>query len=300
MATQITQDKIGGGNTKSPPTISVRSRKWIIVINNYTEKKLLKLLSFFKSDSKYYILAKEIGESKTPHIQAYCNLKTQRTFNAMKKDFPTAHLEVAKGTDKQNFMYCSKDGDFQTNMKFKIPKKIIDPLEGKELYNYQTEIIEIINNGDNDRAINWYYEPIGNTGKSSLCKHLCMNYNCMILNGKQSDMFNAILQFNESTGDFPEVIIIDIPRSMSGFVSYGGIEKIKDGCFYSGKYEGGMCVFNCPTVICFSNSEPDKFKMSQDRWNICEIAIDNVIDIGVEMTISVPDVSSSEESGSSI
>lgn len=280
--TQITQNKLGGGNTKSPPKPTksckktndnnkIRARKWIIVVNNWKNEELLKLLNFFKTSSKSWILAKEKGESGTPHIQSYCNLKTQKSFSSMKKDFPRAHIEIAKGTDKQNFLYCCKDGDYETNMKYIVPKAIIDPLDGKTLYDYQNEIIEIVKNGDDDRTINWYWETAGNVGKSALCKHLCLKYNCLILNGKQSDMFNAILQYNIKKGDFPEIIIIDIPRSMSDYVSFGGIEKIKDGCFYSGKYEGGMVVMNCPTIICFANTQPDESKMSADRWNINEI-----------------------------
>lgn len=282
---QIAQVNLGGGNTIIPPK---KSRKWILVINNYTKKNYLELLKYFESYAKLYILAKEIGENKTPHIQAYCNLKIQRTFLTMKKDFPTAHIEQAKGSDKQNFIYCAKDGDFKTNMKFKIPRKVIDPLYGKTFYDYQKEVIDLIQKGDDDRTINWYWEPTGNTGKSALCKHLCMRFNCMILNGKQSDMFHAILQYNENTGDFPEVIIIDIPRSMSDYVSWGAIEKIKDGCFYSGKYEGGMCIFNSPIIICFANVDPVTNKMSEDRWNIKLIT-------GIGSSITEVQLSSSEE-----
>jgi len=69
----------------------------------------------------------------------------------------------------------------------------------------------------------------------------------------------------------PKVVIIDIPRTSESFVSYGGIEKIKDGCFFSGKYESGMVLYDNPHVICFANFPPVSETMSADRWHIVKI-----------------------------
>eukprot|EP00955_Chlamydomonas_euryale_P043775 352710-Chlamydomonas_euryale.AAC.2 len=43
------------------------------------------------------------------HWQCYWRLPTQCSWNALKKKFPTAHIEIAKGTDHQNEVYCSKE-----------------------------------------------------------------------------------------------------------------------------------------------------------------------------------------------
>jgi hypothetical protein len=55
-------------------------------------------------------------------------------------------------------------------------------------------------------------------------------------------------------------------------VNYGAIEQIKNGLLFSGKYEGGQCVFNQPHVIVFANAEPKEEQMSMDRWDIREIS----------------------------
>jgi len=152
-----------------------------------------------------------------------------------------------------------------------VPKPIRDPLAGKVLRPFQQTVMDIIDVEEPDeRIIYWFWETIGNVGKTALCKHICLKYpkRVLIVNGKQSDMFNAVLSFKESTGDYPSIIIIDIPRSMINYVSWGGIEKIKDGLFYSGKYEGGQCVFNCPHVVCFANSAPNMELLSEDRWRV--------------------------------
>ena len=88
-----------------------RNRAWTITLNNYTESDLFAIKSLFKLGA-YAICGKEVGESGTPHLQAYIRLKDALTLATMKKHIGKAHLEVAKGDDKQNQTYCSKDGNF--------------------------------------------------------------------------------------------------------------------------------------------------------------------------------------------
>lgn len=261
---------LGGGNTSSPPKVLNRSRRFSFTINNYEEKEIELLMTLFSND--LYIMGREVGKKGTPHIQGYVEFKNARSYDSLKKIMPTAHIEKARGNRKKNFIYCSKDGNFETNITgIIIPKKIRDPLEGKELKPFQQEIIDLIKEEPDDRTIHWYWEKDGCKGKTALCKHICIHNNCLILNGKQNDMFDAILRWKEQKGDFPDTIVIDIPRSNIDYVSWGAIEKIKDGLFYSGKYEGGMVIMNSPHVICMANSMPELSKLSLDRWNIKHI-----------------------------
>ncbi len=59
---------------------------------------------------------------------------------------------------------------------------------------------------------------------------------------------------------------------MEDYVSYQALEEIKDGIFFSGKYEGGMKIFNSPHVICFANFSPAEHKLSGDRWVVEEVS----------------------------
>lgn len=272
--TQMTQVNSGQGNTNNCPDFSKRGRKWCFTLNNWTEEKYDSITQYIIEASKYYIVGKEVGASGTPHLQGYIEFKSQRSFSSIQKKLMGSHIEIAKGNAKSNFEYCSKDGDYITNMvDYKPKEKIIDPLDGLTLHTYQKDILELIKTGDDDRSIRWYYENNGNVGKSALCKHICINYDALILSGKQNDMYNAILLYNEKKGHYPKTIIIDIPRSQKDYISYGGIESIKNGCFYSGKYEGGMVVMNCPTVIVMANQEPDYDTMSMDRWKVVNVSI---------------------------
>ena len=55
------------------------------------------------------------------------------------------------------------------------------------------------------------------------------------------------------------------------YLSYTGIEEVKNGCFFSQKYESAMVVMPYPTIIVFANEEPCYGKMSQDRWRVQQI-----------------------------
>lgn len=82
-----------------------RSRSWCI-----TEHKNFNLKF---EDAEYWIIGQEIGkETKKEHLQCYVYYKDARSFTAMKKDFPTSHIEAAKGSPWQNRQYCIKDGTY--------------------------------------------------------------------------------------------------------------------------------------------------------------------------------------------
>ena len=84
---------------------ATRSRTYCMTINNYDLDDIEKLKNL---KYKYLIIGDEVGESGTPHLQIFVHLKSASKFSALKLKFPRAHIEVAKGNDKQNREYCSK------------------------------------------------------------------------------------------------------------------------------------------------------------------------------------------------
>jgi len=60
---------------------------------------------------------------------------------------------------------------------------------------------------------------------------------------------------------------------MEEYISYGAMEKIKNGFYMSSKYESKPIIRNCPHIICFANFEPDYDKLSQDRWKVHNIGV---------------------------
>lgn len=263
------------------PSNGSRGRKWVMTINNYTSDiydSTLKELEL----SKRWIIGEEKGSSGTPHLQIYVEWNNQLTFMSMKKRFPTAHIEKAKGNEESNFLYCSKEGRYKTNIVPKTAKKTpednrkyiaelcLKPYENIEWKDWQAKVLSLVNGEPDPRKIHWYWEDRGNVGKSFLVKYLCITKDVIICDGKKNDIFN---QVNEclSVGKIPKIILMDIPRTMEDRVAWGTLEQLKNGCLYSGKYEGGMCIFPNPHVICFANFEPDQNSMSSDRWDIVSL-----------------------------
>jgi len=277
---------LGGGVILDPSPAAeykknTKSRGWIFTLNNWTEEEYATIKDFVLKKTDFYIIGKEVGESGTPHLQGYFYKKDKIRFGQLKVLCNRWSLKMARGSPEHNLTYCSKDGDFITNIqKKKTPDEFIKETEQKILHNeyadvvwkpWQQEILNIIETKPDNRTIHWYYETKGNTGKSFLTKYIALKYNVIIADGKKADIFNQVNMMMREQQQIPAVIILDVPRRNQGYVSYGVLEQLKNGMIYSGKYEGGRCIFESPHVIVFSNSLPDTSEMSADRWHIVNI-----------------------------
>jgi len=258
-----------GGNTNPPPKKRcVPSKRWCFTWNNYPDDAMETLETIFKDFDIEYVVGREVGAEGTPHLQGYIesNLKIRPV---EKLKLPTAiHWEKCKGSRAQNVDYCTKDGQYTHSLKLKPPRKLklITPREG-----WQQDIVNLVQTEPNDRDIHWYWETTGGVGKTSLCKYLVVKHGAIILGGKAADIRNGILDYLNTNGNVPDIVVINLTRSQETFVSYEGIENIKDMLFYSGKYEGGMVCGVPPHLIIFSNFAPQKYKVSSDRWCVTEI-----------------------------
>lgn len=283
-------ENVGLGNTKPIQQKSkkktTRSRCWVFTLNNYTNKEYEDILKAFNAKNGCeYIVGKEIGKkNNVKHLQGYVNLRSAMSFSAIKKLMPNAHIEKARGNKQKNFDYCSKDGNYETNMKLKNIKNVREILknlclkeyEGVVWKTWQQKVLDILSNKPDKRKIHWFWEETGNVGKSFIAKYICLTMEVIIADGKKSNIFN---QVNQSIleGKIPEIILLDVPRSNKKFVNYGMLEQLKEGFVYSGKYEGGKCIFPKPHLIIFANSEPELLEMSLDRWDIYEIGAEKII-----------------------
>lgn len=89
-----------------------KSRKWSFTLNNPTADEKSSL-SDAQDRYTYCIVGNEVGESGTPHLQGFIYFPSRVRMNTVKSVVGTrAHVEMSRGTIKQNFDYCSKDGDF--------------------------------------------------------------------------------------------------------------------------------------------------------------------------------------------
>lgn len=90
------------------------AKRWCFTINNYTAVEQQAILDS-ADNFDYLILARERGDSGTPHLQGFLILSTKLRLNGVKAlpGFRRAHLEAARGTPKQASDYCKKDGDYE-------------------------------------------------------------------------------------------------------------------------------------------------------------------------------------------
>jgi len=255
-------------------------KKWIFhqVVDGKSEREILDqmdtMLKAFEG-YKYTFQLERGNQCGRLHWQGF--VEATRKFRFLERFSKRTGINFAMkafGNEFQNLDYCSKDFTFVGHRHTSI-KRIVDPLEGVELRAWQKRTLEVIGEETrtpDNRKIHWFWEPEGGIGKTSLIKHVCMtNKRAIVLGGKAADMKNGIIEYHKKTGFYPEIIFINIVRSMESFVSYQGIEEIKDGIFYSGKYEGGMAIFNSPILIIMANFEPNISALSLDRWNIIKI-----------------------------
>jgi len=120
--------------------------------------------------------------------------------------------------------------------------------------------------------VRWYWETTGNAGKTALTKYMVHYHRAMLLSGRGTDVLNAIITHHKDSGEWPDIVIYDVPRSLDmEYLSWSAIEAIKNGIFYSGKYEGGWCHMAPPHLVIFANEAPPLEKLSQDRWKVVNI-----------------------------
>ena len=66
---------------------------------------------------KYFCLADEIGEKGTPHTHIFVCFGSRVRFSKLKRHFPEAHIEPAKGTVESNIDYIRKSGRWEDSEK---------------------------------------------------------------------------------------------------------------------------------------------------------------------------------------
>jgi len=136
-----------------------------------------------------------------------------------------------------------------------------------ELRPWQQVIYEMIKEPcKDDRKIYWFWEDVGNIGKTAFCKYCHVMQRASIVRG------GALKDIAFSLPDDPSIVIFDITRTVECRVNYEAIEACKDGMIFSAKYESKMKVFNSPWVIIFANFEPEIDKLSKDRWEIVHLS----------------------------
>lgn len=258
----------GRGNTKPCRSQTTMAKHWCFTYNNYTEDEIRSIDLQLREKCKKFVFQEEKGESGTPHLQGYLELTKKQRWNTILPELKKIHWEICRDINCA-IDYCQKD-DTRVGKIYKWgfpkPLKIIT-----ELKPWQKEIDDLLKTEPDDRKIYWYYDTVGNIGKSAFTKYCFVKYNSLFIDeGKKSDIMNMVFNYIEKNEELKSVII-DVPRDNGNLISYKSIESIKNGLIANTKYETGAVAFNTPHVIVFANCPPDYSRFSSDRWVVKDL-----------------------------
>lgn len=89
------------------------AKRYCFTLNNYGEGEYTHLREQLQEHGSYAVIGKEVGSNGTPHLQGYVIWNQRTSFEASKhRCGDRCHLEISKGTPRQNRDYCTKGGDF--------------------------------------------------------------------------------------------------------------------------------------------------------------------------------------------
>ncbi len=291
MSTLSTDGSGEGNSNSSPSKRPTASKYWVFTFNNYSKEEVATLDTCLREKCEKFIYQPELSESGTRHLQGFVKFNEK---NRPLEAVPIKGIHWAKmkkkSTEDDNYRYCSKEdtknGDTVIfNMTAPKDMKPIYYENIEEFYDWELELLEEIKVYKENRTIIWRYETKGLAGKTTFLKYLYTHQNelnikgMVVVSGKSADMKNCIVDYFNKMNETPGLVVVNIPRSTNmDYVSYTGIEELKDMFFYSGKYEGGMICGPRPMFIVMSNEEPIYDKMSSDRWDVKNIGNEKNLD----------------------
>lgn len=96
-------------------TAGVKSRSYMLTINNYSDEEYESVLRLGEEKSvKYLSVGKEVAPTTgTKHIHVYVYFNNPVSFNPLKKKFARARIDRCRGTPEQCSAYTQKDAVFQ-------------------------------------------------------------------------------------------------------------------------------------------------------------------------------------------
>jgi len=90
------------------------AKRWCFTINNYTEVEYEYVWRALEDNCEYAVVGREVGEQGTKHLQGFGMFRIRSSLQTVKLLLHSrAHLEVARGTPRQNRVYCTKGGEYR-------------------------------------------------------------------------------------------------------------------------------------------------------------------------------------------
>lgn len=260
-------------------TLDIQGKIWSVRL---TKSKVVQFESLVQLVERFekYAFQEECGEGGVAHYQMCIVTKGRSRRSAMRKMFKDAFPELEFPSIDYLEKATSIEGcqEYSTKLETRVSGPWIKGFEEdyeKITYEYlrpwQKEIVDNIKR--DGRTINWYWEPVGSVGKSTIGLHLVDFRKALVINGKGTDIMYGFACLRDSQGAVP-IVVLNIPKSDDGTkVAYGTIETLLDGVAFVNKYESRMIRFKPPAVIIFANFAPDLRKYTKRRWNVVRLDV---------------------------
>lgn len=228
-----------------------------MTIPRYFPKK--GVITFCKNSCKKWVIGFEKGKGGYEHYQV--RLSTSLSFEGLKTVFPKAHIE--KCTDTWN--YEKKEGHY---ICWNDTREIQTARFGRLRENQRRIVRSCIR--QSNRSITVVYDPCGGSGKSWLARNLYERGKAQYVPPYLNSV-KDIIQFVASGYGEEGIICIDLPRSWKWSKElYTGIEAIKDGLVFDGRYSARTRDIYGVKVLVFTNNKPSLDALSADRWDLLD------------------------------
>ena len=257
------------------------------------------------------------------HYQCYVQYRRKFRWTQVTKDFGTKiKVFACRGSDQQNYDYCSKEGDFtefgtrlntsgvrsdllsavDASKTMTFDELAVDEVHAstvarhmqyfRHIYNarsrtqgieslraqfadfqprgWQNGLLAVTAAEPDPRKFHWYWDAVGNTGKSYMASYLVACKNAAVFTGGK--MADIAMAYNNEP-----IVIFDLSRTQAEHMDYiySIIEGFKNGRLFSPKYESIVKIFKVPHVFVFANFVPtpeqQAEKLSRDRWVVHEV-----------------------------
>lgn len=144
-----------------------------------------------------------------------------------------------------------------------------------ELRAWQAKLHAMLQMPPSKRTVYWFYDKIGNCGKSSFAVHMVAKYGEKVfLTDGAGALGDLKLAWQDANRDARvEMVFVDMSRVQEGHTGaiYRFIESVKNNWCANTKYRSGTFWTGTVHVVCFANSPPVVENLSEDRWCIYEI-----------------------------
>lgn len=187
-------------------------------------------------------------------------------------EFKKFHVSVTSKANRDNEFYVMKEdtrieGPWTDRNDVYIPR---DVLEVKELYPWQESLRKELS-FYHARRIDVVYDKKGCQGKSLFTRYMQCYDNAALL---PYCLEHKTLMEYAYANRTKKIFFIDIARAldqkkMSSF--YAGLEDLKTGNIFDGRFKFKQALIDPPRVCVFTNTLPDLRYLTSDRWVFWQI-----------------------------